>query len=74
MFIQKKFNDDEFRIKKSELSQHFKAKNIHESNNPMLESDKPRLVYQASMLTRLGECDIAGGTGAGTEDNNQNSS
>ena len=34
---------------------------VHDSNNPVLESDKPRRVYQPPTLTRLEDCDIATG-------------
>ena len=35
---------------------------VHDSNIPVFESEKPRLVYQPPMLTRLNDSEI--GTGA----------
>lgn len=44
--------------------------NVHEGNKSVLESEKPRLVYQPPTLTLLEECDVAGGVGPGAENNN----
>ena len=42
---------------------------MHDSNNLMLESDKPSMVYQPPKLTRLEDCDIEGGADLGPETN-----
>jgi hypothetical protein len=44
--------------------------NVHESNKPILESDKPRMAYQPPTLTRLEDCDIASGSVYVPEGNN----
>jgi hypothetical protein len=42
----------------------------HNSNKPVLESEKPRLAYQPPTLTRLEECDIESGSDNVPENNN----
>ena len=44
--------------------------NAHDSNKPVLESGKPRLVYQPPTLTRLEDFDIATGNSNVPESNN----
>ena len=44
--------------------------NVHDSNKPILESEKPRLVYQPPTLTRLEEYDIESGSTNVPENNN----
>ena len=34
---------------------------LNDSDKPVLESEKPRLVYQPPTLTPLDDCDITGG-------------
>lgn len=44
--------------------------NVHDSNKPVFESEKPRLVYQPPTLTRLEEYDIESGSVNVPENNN----
>lgn len=44
--------------------------NVHDSNKPVLESEKLRLVYQPPTLTRLEDCDIATGDSNVPKNNN----
>ena len=43
--------------------------NVHDSNKPILESEKPRLVYQTPTLTRLEGVAIATGSGTDVPEN-----
>jgi hypothetical protein len=43
---------------------------INDSNKPVLESEKPRLVYQPPTVTRLEDFDIATGNTYVPESNN----
>lgn len=43
--------------------------NVHDSNKPVLESDKPRRVYQPPTLTRLEDLDIGTGNSNVPENN-----
>lgn len=44
--------------------------NVHDGNKSVLESEKPRLVYQPPTLTLLEDCDIASGNINVPENNN----
>ena len=44
--------------------------NVHDSNKPILESEKPRKAYEPPRLMRLEECDIATGDSTVPENNN----
>lgn len=44
--------------------------NVHDSNKPILESEKPRLVYLPPALTLLEDYDIASGNSNVPENNN----
>jgi hypothetical protein len=44
--------------------------NVHDGNKSVLESEKPRLVYQPPTLTLLDDYDIASGNSNVPENNN----
>ena len=44
--------------------------NVHESNKPILESEKPRKAYEPPTLTLLDDYDIASGNSNVPENNN----